>query len=297
MIMNGLDWAIIISLLIYVHRGFRSGLVQQLFGLGGSILALVLAFRYCSGLGTALTGWLNISENLGKILAFIVLVVGISSVMAYLGLRWQETAVSTPVFFIDGVAGAIFGGLKVLLVWVLILLLMASLPWDTLKKPLYVSDLAEDVLKITPFFYFLQEEVLPAEVPRFFLTPEGVQIRRVRNEDLDGSTCIACGGRVRYQGKEKQGAFHFPRFQCTSCGRVSDGCLTFEGYHLFYRRCVYDRNTALTGINCQVWPEPVPVYPMLPCPVCGKSRPEGFGTFPGFSGFSELGEFSEYYGF
>ena len=59
--MNGLDWAIIISLLISVYRGFRSGLVQQLFGLAGSILALVVAFRYCSGLGTALASWLNVS--------------------------------------------------------------------------------------------------------------------------------------------------------------------------------------------------------------------------------------------
>ena len=284
--MNVLDWAIILSLLVSVYRGFRSGLVQQLFGLGGSILALILAFRHYSGLGTALTGWLNISENLGNILAFIILVVGISSILAYLGFRWQETNVSSPVVFNDGVAGAIFGGLKVLVVWVLILLLMASLPWDALKKPLYESDLAQDVLKITPFFYFLQEEVLPAEVPRIFLTPEGVQIRRVKYEDLDGSTCIACGGKVRYQGKEKQGAFHFPRFQCTSCGRVSDGCLTFEGYHLFYRRCIWETKAALTGINCQVWPEPVPVYPMLSCPVCGKSRQEaGFGVFPGVSGY------------
>lgn len=283
--MNGLDWAIIISLLISVYRGFRSGLVQQLFGLAGSILALVVAFRYCSGLGTALASWLNVSENLGNILAFIVLVVGISSIMAYLGFRWQETTVSSPVFFIDGVAGALFGGLKSLVIWVLILLLMASLPWDVLKKPLYESDLAEDVLKVTPFFYFLQEEVLPAEVPRIFLTPEGVQIRKIKYEDFDGSTCIACGGRVRYHGKEKQGAFYFPRFQCTSCGRASDGCLTFEGYHLFYRRCVWESKTAVTGVNCQVWPEPAPVYPVLPCPVCGKSRPDGFGIFPGAWGY------------
>jgi uncharacterized membrane protein required for colicin V production len=283
--MNGLDWAIIISLLISVYRGFRSGLVQQLFGLGGSILALVVAFRYCSGLGNALASWLNVSENLGNILAFIILVVGISSVMAYLGFRWQETTVSSPVFFIDGVAGALFGGLKTLVIWVLILLLMASLPWDVLKKPLYESDLAGDVLKAAPLFYFLQEEVLPAEVPRIFLTPEGVQVRKVKYEDLDGSTCIACGGRVRYQGKEKQGAFHFPRFQCTSCGRVSDGCLTFEGYHLFYRRCVWESKTVVTGINCEVWPGPAPVYPVLPCPVCGKSRPEGFGILPGTWGY------------
>ena len=233
-------------LLISVYRlsALSSSFYQRSPRLGG----LSLLFRI-----KRLASWLNVSENLGNILAFIILVVGISSVMAYLGFRWQETTVSSPVFFIDGVAGALFGGLKTLVIWVLILLLMASLPWDVLKKPLYESDLAGDVLKAAPLFYFLQEEVLPAEVPRIFLTPEGVQVRKVKYEDLDGSTCIACGGRVRYQGKEKQGVFHFPRFQCTSCGRVSDGCLTFEGYHLFYRRCVWEVNRGDRD-QLRVWP-------------------------------------------
>src|SRR5690554_3791388 len=111
--MNSLDWTIIISLLIFIYRGFRTGFVQQLFGLFGSILALVLAFRYYPELGTALAGWINISENLGNIIAFILLVVGISSVMAFLGSRWQEMTRATSVFFIDGVAGALFGGLKI----------------------------------------------------------------------------------------------------------------------------------------------------------------------------------------
>lgn len=272
--MNGLDWAIIISLLIFIYRGFKTGFIQQLFGLFGSILALVLAFRYYPELGTALAGWLNISENLGNIIAFIILVVGISSIMAYLGSRWQEMTRATSVFFIDGVAGALFGGLKILVVWVLILLLMASIPWDPLQKPLSESELAEDVLKITPFFYFLQEQVLPATVPRLFLTPERIQLRNIKYEDLDGSTCVACGGVVRYEGMKKKGLFHFPCYQCTACGRISDGCQTFEGYHLFYRRCVWDAKTPFTGTNCQVWPDPVPAFPVKPCPVCGKSQPE-----------------------
>ncbi len=274
-----LDWAITISLLIYIYRGFKSGFVQQLFGLLGSITALILAFYFYDKLGIYLADWLRISENLGGILGFILIMVGISAVAALLSKKWKSMTNNSSLSTIDGLAGALFGALKVLLVWVLILLFLSSLQWEFIQKPLVESTLARDVLKLAQFLYFLQERALPANVPKLFITPEGLQLRKIRYEDLDGSTCIACGGEVRYQGPVKKGLFYFPLFECTVCGRQSDGCQTFEGFHLFYRRCPWDGKTFTTGTKCEIWTDQEPVFPTTICPVCKKSHVDTFDLY------------------
>jgi|GEM_PF-517969 len=290
--LSGLDWVIAITIIFFIYRGFRNGFVQQFFGLFGTILALIVAFHFYNELGYTFSRWLNVSENLGNIAGFILITVGISGIMGFLSMKWRAYTQETTVSVLDGVAGAIFGGVKVLLVWVMILLIISSLQWSFFQDLLYNSQLAEDVLKIAPLFFFIQDQALPSNVPRLFLTPEGLQLRKVRYEDLDQSTCLACGGVVKYQGMVKKGLFYFPKYVCTACGRVSDGCQTFEGYHLFYRRCPWDGKTPINGSNCQVWPNPAPAFPLTPCPVCGKYNA---GEHPQFIPDASRGSGSEGY--
>lgn len=270
--MNVLDWVILVSVLIFLYRGIKIGFVQQIFGLSGIILSLILAFHFYDKLGILLANWARISESLGNILAFVLLAVSVSAVMTYLGSIWREHTAASAISIIDGIAGAFFGGAKVLLIWVLILLLLSNLAWAPITNLLQESDFTEDILKLTPVLYFLQERVLPANIPRLFITPEGAQLRRLRYEDLDNSTCIACGGLVKHEGLVSKGLFYYPFFTCLNCGRVSDGCQTYEGYHCFYRRCPWEGKTPVTGTNCQMWPNPMSAFPLIPCPVCGKQR-------------------------
>jgi len=144
---------------------------------------------------------------------------------------------------------------------------MVSLPWQATRRPVEDSFLAQDVLLLTPVFYYLQDRSLPANVPRLMISPEGLQLRRFNYQSLDGATCIFCGGKVRYDGLRRRGLISFPHFTCTRCGLVSDGCLTFQGYHLFYGRCPWQESE---GLNCKVWPNPVDVHPKGRCPVCGR---------------------------
>ncbi|NLW55368.1 MAG: CvpA family protein [Firmicutes bacterium] len=271
-----LDWAILISLLIFIFRGFRSGIVQQILGLLGSIAALVLAFYFYGRLGILMADWLKVSENLGSILGFILIMVAVSAMVALTTRKWKRLTGNSALSTLDSLAGAFFGALKVLIVWVLILSFLSSLQWDFIQKPLVESTLAEDVLKMAPFFYFLQERALPANVPKLFITPEGMQLRTLDYEDLDGSTCVACGGEVHYHGRVKNGLFYFPLFECRVCGRRSDGCQTFEGFHLFYRRCPWEGKTFITGTKCEIWTDQEVVYPTTLCPVCGRSNVDGF---------------------
>jgi hypothetical protein len=97
-------------------------------------------------------------------------------------------------------------------------------------------------------------------------------VERVNYSRLDGSTCIECRAAVKFAGYHRRFETAVsPKFVCPVCGRTSDGCQTFEGFHKIYGRCPVDVAEALGPIDCGVWPNDRPVYPKGVCPVDGKS--------------------------
>ncbi len=96
-------------------------------------------------------------------------------------------------------------------------------------------------------------------------------VARINYSRLHGSTCIACGAPVHFDGYfPRVGVSVSPRFTCPNCARTSDGCQTFEGFHRMYGHCPVDVSAELGPIDCGVWPNDRPVYPRGICPVDGK---------------------------
>lgn len=265
--MTVLDWVIAITLVVMAYRGYRRGFVGQIFELLGSIMAIVGAFYLFERVGNALRPWLRVSENLANVAGFILTAVVIALAFGYIGRQWNKMVKSSSLTFVDGLAGSAFGVFKILVIMIFILLLMVNIPWEVTRKPIRESFLAQDILRLTPFFYLLQERSLPANVPRLMMTPEGLQLRKFNYQELDGATCISCGGKVHYDGIKSQGVMSYPHFTCPQCGRVSDGCQTYEGYHKMYGRCPSTESPN----NCKVWPNPTGVVPKGLCPVCTKA--------------------------
>jgi len=97
-------------------------------------------------------------------------------------------------------------------------------------------------------------------------------VDRINYSRLDGSTCIECRAAVRFAGYHRRFEVAVsPKFVCPNCGRTSDGCQTFEGFHRMYGRCPVDVSEALGPIDCGVWPNDRPVYPRGVCPIDGKA--------------------------
>jgi len=97
-------------------------------------------------------------------------------------------------------------------------------------------------------------------------------VERINYSRLNGSTCIECRARVHFDGYfQRIGVSVSPKFTCPLCGRTSDGCQTFQGFHKMYGRCPVDVSVALGPIDCGVWPNDRPVYPKGECPIDGKS--------------------------
>ncbi|HOK80662.1 MAG TPA: CvpA family protein [bacterium] len=85
---------------------------------------------------------------------------------------------------------------------------------------------------------------------------------------FEGYTCISCGGKVKFAGYfTKYGAGIVPKLVCEKCGRTSDGCQTYEGYHNLYHACPVELARQGAKFDCGTWPNHTWVTPTGPCPV------------------------------
>lgn len=85
---------------------------------------------------------------------------------------------------------------------------------------------------------------------------------------FEGYTCIHCGGKVKFEGYvPKYGTGIVPKLVCEECGRTSDGCQTYQGYHKLYNQCPVELARQGLKFDCGTWPNRTWVTPQGPCPV------------------------------
>lgn len=190
--MTWVDWVIVSIFVIFIFKGFRKGLVQQLFDLLGSVVALILAFNFYRQVGAIIGSRLHFSEPFSNTIGFILIIVVLGGLVSFMGKRWHASRRNEPIAVVDGGLGAVFGGAKAALLIMLILLIILALPWEFLHQPIEVSEFAGDLLRLAPFFYLLQERALPAEIPRMILSPDGLHWRKFDKESslAPGSTVL-----------------------------------------------------------------------------------------------------------
>jgi hypothetical protein len=154
-----------------------------------------------------------------------------------------------------------------------------------LRDAVAASPLSQPFLEMMPLAYYaadalnLDLPILNARAVRFEdegAAARAVLVERINYSRLAGSTCIECGAEVGFAGYRRRfGTAVSPLLVCSACGRRSDGCQTFEGFHRMYHRCPADVAAELGPIDCGVWPNDRPVYPRGVCPIDGKTTPPG----------------------
>jgi uncharacterized membrane protein required for colicin V production len=270
--LNWVDWVIGGIFLWFIFRGYRKGFVQQFFDILGSVCALILGFYFYQKAGGYIATNIHLSTPLANMIGFILIVVGISGTVSFIGKHWHNVNKDEPVALLDGAFGAILGTVKAAIILIMVLLIVIAMPWSFLHSPIEASSFSSDLLRLAPYFYLLQDRSLPPDLPRLVVSPEGLQLRRLKEQKLEGATCIACGAKVRYLGFVKEGLSYYPQTYCPNCHRVSDGCLTFEGYHAINGVCPYERLGNVGVTDCKVWPNLEPTTVHGKCPVCGRTQ-------------------------
>lgn len=141
--MSLLDWVIVIILIVSTLAAARSGLMVEIFSLGGLIVGLLLACWHYQHLVPWMMGR-HMDLQVAKVVSFLVIAVGVMILAGILGriLRWSVHAVGLG--WLDRTAGAVFGLIKgAVLVVVMIVALLAFLPKTPLVRN---SHLAPDFL-------------------------------------------------------------------------------------------------------------------------------------------------------
>ncbi len=109
--MNILDIGIIIIFILLIVHGAYRGLVRQIFSLVALIAGIILAGRFYPVVGRILKGLLP-EPLLANIIGGAVIFTGVSVALILMGGMMHQAVVKTELSGANRMAGAIFGGLK-----------------------------------------------------------------------------------------------------------------------------------------------------------------------------------------
>lgn len=124
--MGTLDYFVLLPIAFFAYRGFKNGLVKEVSGIIGLILAVFFTFNFMEDAGRILAKFLTISEEFlpfaGAISVFILTIVLVQVAVWLINSILDAAFLSLP----NKIAGAVFGSLKVGIIISAILLLLAG---------------------------------------------------------------------------------------------------------------------------------------------------------------------------
>lgn len=114
--MNYLDIIIAVPLLWFAYKGFSKGLVIELASLLALILGIYLAFNFSDITEDFLKNTFNLETDYIHIIAFAITFIGVVIVTRLVGRLVESVVKMVMMGFLNNLAGAIFGLLKVALI-------------------------------------------------------------------------------------------------------------------------------------------------------------------------------------
>lgn len=279
---NWLDIVITVILLLSILQGIRSGLIKSVFSIAGITAGLICAIVFYSIGSDFLSGLINIPRFIADALSFIT-IFSLSAAFVHLVGSFLSAITRLSLIKLADKAGGSAAGLVIglALIGVILILLTAFPLYGGFEDHVEQSYLAPQIIETTVFVYEEISNLLSLELPRLSAHPE--QVERyfsatssvsehygVDFKGLAGAGCFVCGGNVEFLGYfDNNRGSTSPKFICTDCGRTSDGCQTYEGYHQMYHQCPVELGNQGYRLDCGIWTNHSYHRPVGPCPVCG----------------------------
>jgi len=275
--MNQVDLLILIVIAASAVGGARRGIISS----AGDVIALVVGLVVGSlayPIGAVPMGWfLGKGSPVAGVLGFIVVAMGTVSLLSWAFAHLAQRFEPSP--SVSRAGGAAFGAVLGVVLAAVLVLASGLLPGAA--EPVHKSALGPRITVFVPRLHENLESVglpLPklVQLPKSYQEElsgmrQGLQFMRINFTRLDGAMCIHCRTPVRFLGYQfVRGTLMTPKYQCPKCGRTSDGCQTFEGFHAIYGQCPVDVAKEGVEFDCGVWTNGWFTVPHGPCPVCGK---------------------------
>lgn len=157
---NAVDLIILVPVVAMAIKGLKNGLIHEVFGLIGQILAIFAAFTYMDKVGQFLIGFLGMSGGWVPLVSFILLYVVIIVLVNLLIKTLNAVVKFAFLSLYNVILGAIFSAFKAILVYsvILILLIGFNLPGENTRDG---SLLYGYVLPVAPATYNVVAKVYP----------------------------------------------------------------------------------------------------------------------------------------
>lgn len=123
---NTLDLLILTGLAVGMVRGFWTGVIRQVAGLVGLVLAFLVALRLMAPVGAMVVESLGLSEELAPVLGFIVVFLVVQIVVFALARTIEKLIGVLKLGIINRLAGGLFGAFKAALLVSVIFLVLAT---------------------------------------------------------------------------------------------------------------------------------------------------------------------------
>jgi uncharacterized membrane protein required for colicin V production len=275
--MNQVDFFIIIVVGLCAMSGARRGLIAAAGDILSLLLGLIIGSLAYPLAAAPLRAIFGLGDAVAGALGFILLAV-LTVFLAGWGssLLAQRFTLSKPA---NRLGGAGFGGFFGILLAAVLVLASGILP--AAARPVSASALGPRIIALVPRLHE-NMDAIGIPLPKLVYLPtdyrdevlgvnRGLQFLQINFSRLDGATCIHCRSPVRFTGYHfSRGTLISPQFRCPNCGRTSDGCQTFEGFHAIYGVCPVSLAQEGLRFDCGVWTNGWWTVPHGPCPVCGK---------------------------
>jgi membrane protein required for colicin V production len=182
--MNGIDLVLVIILAMFILLGFRKGLLKEVIGFIGLVVAFWTAMRFTKA-AAGLFPKLSIPAR--EALTFLVILVGVFLLFHLAGFLLRKLIKASPLAILDRLGGVALGLLKggLLLSICLLVLTLAPLPKPWAEK-VEGSLAAQGVRQVAPMAYEATKVIGPGlrSLYERFMTqarePVGAQVEQIK---------------------------------------------------------------------------------------------------------------------
>lgn len=150
--MSTLDIILLIPMLYFAYKGFRSGLVKEILGLIGIILAIFFTFKYLDVFTGVLSPFFEENSPYLPYASGVIIFLGTLIIIALIARLVSTLLDAVMLGTLNRTIGALFGILKIAVILSAILLLLEgfNIPSEETQKN---SNLYPYVIKVGPWAY------------------------------------------------------------------------------------------------------------------------------------------------
>lgn len=166
MVGKWIDLVVLVFLALGLLKGFKKGLIRELFSLMGAVLAIIVAYHGYQSFALVLLEHYQLSTWQAQTISFIALLLGISLLGVFFGYVWSKAVSLTPFSVIDHLGGAAFGVVKVVAVVLIVLVVSSAVDIAVINTILAESVVLQQLDLLLPYVYDYLDHYWPEEIQR-----------------------------------------------------------------------------------------------------------------------------------